>query len=172
MYLNHKKPYREQLKPDGFYFSLWFICFMIGGFIWLILTNSDVDQEIKPICTSIALTIIFIGILVSQIKTSILIHNQDLILIKSFFGKHFTQGYHLERIKNVRYQKNVRSGFSVSPGEIKVMGMNATPESWKDYYYHTEIVSFDYEGKKITIGKYKRKFNGERLYRILKHEMN
>ena len=51
-------------------------------------------------------------------------------------------------------------------------GIDVTPESMKNYYYHKEIISFEYERRNIEIGKWKKKFDAKILYDLIKQKIS
>jgi hypothetical protein len=163
--------YKCQLNADKIYFSVWFIILIIGLIGILISFISNLEQEIQTILIAISTSLIFIGFFLSQIRTNILIEDNDFKIDYSLFTKHFIRVYDIKMITNLNYKKNVKSNFYTSLGQIKVMGTDVIPENWKKYYYHKEIISFNYNGIKVEIGKWKREFNGERLYKIIKNKI-
>ncbi len=79
--------------------------------------------------------------------------------------------YDLMRIEKLKYEKKVKSDFYSSHGSVKVMGLNVTPESMKTYYYHNEIISFKFKNKLVELGKWKKEFGGEKLFKILSEKI-
>lgn len=168
--MNNK--FENELKPDRLYFSPWFYCIILSVIFGLIAYNFYNENEKWNNFTIISVSFFLIGIILSRHKVIIRVEGNNLLLIKSLFSNPKINYYDLNKIDNLSYKRDVKSILYFSNGQVRVMGVDVTPDSMRRYYYHKEILSFDFDGKRIHIGKWKKDFNGEKLYKIIKEISN
>ena len=164
--------FEAELKNDKFYYSKPVITIIIGIVIGIITYQTLNQQDLSYVLYLISIIIFSVGILLLFEKRSIKYDGHNLIIENSVLGFSKFKYFDVKRIQNLTYRKNVKSNVYRSKGEIRVMGFDTTPESWKEYYYHKEVISFNYQGKKIEIGKWKKPFNGEQLVNQLNNKIN
>ncbi len=164
--------YNQELVPDRIYFKKAFYMVAIGVIIGLITYLEKSNEEIMTGAIILSGILIVLGLISLWDKTMIKLYGNELIIEKSLFGKIIHKTIDIRTINKVIYEKHVKSNFYTSSGNIKVMGMDATPESWKNYYYHNEIVAIYVEGKKYEIEKWKKRFEGKKLANIISSKIN
>jgi hypothetical protein len=107
-------------------------------------------------------------IITTKITTRLKLNKTKLILEYSIWNYSLlAKYYNIDRIINLKYRQNVKSDTYTSKGHIKFLGQDLTPEEWKTYYYHKEILQFDYKDKYINIGKYSERFDGKIFYELI-----
>lgn len=74
----------------------------------------------------------------------------------------------ISELSDLEFRRNVKSNQYTTSGRVRVLGMDVTPESMKTYYHHPEVITFTYRNERFEIGKWKKAFGGEELYRLLK----
>ncbi|HBG71697.1 MAG TPA: hypothetical protein DDX57_13020 [Bacteroidales bacterium] len=148
------------------------ILIIIGAVFGYISFIIQYDPLLKLICAVVSGSLIIIGIILSQRKQSICLTSSELKIVTTILNNQKEKSYLLNKIENLQYEENLKSNVYTSKGQVKVMGIDVTPESMKNHYYHKEIISFDYEGRSIEIGKWKKKFDGKILYNMIKQINN
>ena len=155
---------RQLIKPPGL---LPLVLVGVGSALLYSTTNADNT-----------LTLVFVGILgfasiASSIwlfanKTTLKLSKTHLISTHSLFGFGIkNQEFEIDKIKNLKIRRNVKSESYTSKGHIKVMGIDKTPESWKTYYYHKEVLQFEYEKDYYYFGKYCKPFEAETFFNLI-----
>jgi hypothetical protein len=155
---------RQLLKPPG----LLPLVLVSVGFA-LLYSTTKADNT---------LTLVFVGILglaliASSIwlfahKTRLKLSKTHLILTYTLFNFGFkTKEFEIYQIENLKLKQNVKSDSYTSKGHVKVMGIDKTPESWKTYYYHKELLQFEYKNKYITIGEYAERFDAPVFFELI-----
>jgi hypothetical protein len=167
-----KEEFNVELRPDKFYFSKWLLILIIGLLIGLIFPYIQYIKEYPFYIYIISGMIIVYGLILTQEKKFLLIDGKNFIIETRLINRIKLKKYKIENITNVKYRQNVKSNIYSSTGSVKVGGIDLTPESMKEYYYHNEILSFEYEGEKVEIGMWKKEFDGKNLVRIIENIKN
>ena len=163
------KSFIKELKNDKLTYSKWFIIIVVGLICGIVGFIAELPHEYRIILFIVSIIILIFGFYLSSERINLTVEGNNLLIENNiFFIKN--KCYSIEKIQNLKYSKNVKSSIYTQSGHVKVLGVDATPESWKEYYYHKEIVSFNYEGKEIEIGKWKKEFEGKRLVEIIKEK--
>jgi hypothetical protein len=161
------KSFTKKLKNDRLTNSKWFIIIVFGLICGLVAFIAELPYEYSKVLFIVSVIILIFGFYLSLERIIVKIEGNNLLIENTiFFVKN--KCYSIEKIKNLKYSRNVKSSSYTQSGHIKVLGVDVTPESLKEYYYHKEIVSFSYEGKEIEIGKWKKEFGGKKLVEIIK----
>lgn len=129
------------------------------------------DTYLRIVFGAIAAFLIIASSVIVKQRQFIVLTSSDLRVVTTFFSIRFEKTYLLEHIKNLSYKKHVKSDSYTSSGHAKILGVDVTPESMKEYYYHHEILQFDYEGRKIELGKWKKSFDGDQLFQLILQEI-
>ncbi len=158
---------KQELINDKFYFSKSIYLIFAGLFIGAITLTQIIDFEVKTFALLISGFLILTGLLNNN-KITVRVRGNQLMIEKYVFGKTLVKTYNLNEITNLKYNKHVKSNHYTSTSSIKIMGIDVTAESSKNYYYHNEVISFKYKNKVVEIGKWKKRFNGKKLYQALK----
>jgi hypothetical protein len=158
--------FRTELKPDKLSHRIWIYIIAIGVFCG-IYAYSSMNNGLQLPLFGLSLAMIMAGLLISRDTIAISINGNELIIEKYVFGRLKVKSINIDEIEDLTYRENVKSNVYVSKGHVKVFGMDATPESWKEYYYHPEILSFHHQNRRYVFGKWKKAFNGKQLYRII-----
>ena len=162
--------FNKELKTDKIYFTKWVYLIFFGLLLGIAAFGISQNTQFTLKLAVVSGLLILTGIALFNEKTSIRLVGNELIIEHTIFGKLIPKYFDIKRIENLSYRKHVKSNFYSSKGEIRVMGIDATPESWKEYYYHNEIISFNYDGKKIEIGKWKKEFEAKQLYNLIRQK--
>lgn len=161
-----------ELKNEKMSYSQWFI-FTIAGLVGVFIgTMAKVEIKIQLSIYTISVVALLYGLILIQKKIFIGIEGKNFFIKTNLLGRIGIRYYRIDSIDNLKFLKNVNSGISVSRGHIKVMGIDATPESWKEYYYHKELICFEHLGKQVDIGKWKKPYGGEELVQKIKEIKN
>ena len=163
--------FTSELKNNQLFNSIWMTMFIMGLVLGAIAFVSRMDQDIRLILAIIAGVLIVFGLLLSQDRLIIKVEGNTLIIERTFLSRLKVKYYDIKKIEDLNYQQNVKSIVDTSNVKVRILGMVVTPENGKEYYYHKEILSFIYEGKRIKIGKWKKEFNGKALVNIIKERM-
>ena len=148
------------------YSILWFPA-MLALFFTLIAFN-QASQNQTILFVALATFFIALGVVIHQISAKLKLSDTELVLEYSLWGNSLlTKHYKIREIKNIRYRQNVKSDNYTSKGHIKVLGKDVTPEEWKTYYYHKEILQFDYKNEDIKIGEYAERFDALIFYELI-----
>jgi hypothetical protein len=150
-----------EIRNDKILNSKWVVIVIIGFILGLISLNLPIDNEYSIYLVFGAGLVAVYGLLLSQERTFIKIEGNDFIIEKQFFGSRRAIRYNIKKIENIKYRLNVKSNTYTSAGHVRVLGIDTTPESWKKYYYHKEILSFNCNGKYVEIGKWKKAFGAK-----------
>lgn len=167
-----KRTFYTELKTDKYLYSRTFNFLIPGVILGYFSYASPFFNEIKLIGILISMILIFIGLVLATERISLRFDGLKLIIDRKYLGISNLKHYELKKMRELRFDKNVKSNQYRKRGEVKVMGMDMTPENMKKYYYHPEIVSFKYENKRIQIGKWKKPFEGKKLFSLLKERIN
>jgi len=163
-----KDQFEKKLVNDKMYLSVW-IYFVLAGILFGIAFYGQTKNDDLKLPGYIASgVLVLVGFVLSKNYMRIRVAADELIIEKYQFGKLIMKIYDLKKIEKLKYKRRVKSNVYTTSGRIKVMGMDLTPESWKKYYYHKEIISFTYEGRFVEFGKWKQSFDGKNLYDLLK----
>lgn len=158
-----KHDFQSNLKPDKLHYSKWVVPCILGIIIGAFAFTHELNSEYGQYFAILSGIFILISIILSTESTKIILDGYKLRIERRILKIPRIKQYNIDRIENLIFKKNVKSRIYISRGHIKIMGVDVTPESMKKYYYHPEIIEFKYEGKKITIGKFKKKFNARLL---------
>ncbi|UTW66973.1 hypothetical protein KFE94_02330 [bacterium SCSIO 12643] len=141
----------------------------IAGIIVLINLN---DLLISLVGSSICVVLIIISIFQLGKRHVIILTAESLYYETWIFGQRFIDTYHISEIKDLMYRKFVKSDLETTAARQKVFGVDVTPDSSRTFYIHPEIVQFSYQGKTISIGKYKEEFGGQKLFDLITELQN
>lgn len=155
--------FQTVLKTDKMQYSKWLVLCVVGILIGAFALIYELKPEHRQYLATLSGICILISIILSTDKTTIILDGYKLRIERTILIIPVVKQYNVDRIENLNFSKNVRSKIYTSRGHVKVMGLDVTPESMKKYYYHPEIIEFNYEGKKITIGRFKKEFNAKLL---------
>lgn len=159
--------FNSLLINDRFYFSKW-IYFLLAGLIIGLFSFAELRNEPAGILAFvISGLLISLGFLSKNDNTRVRVMGGSLTIEKRLFGRTRIEKYEIKMLEKIEYKRMVKSDFYTSHGNVKIMGVDATPESLKKYYYHKEIVSFEFQGRTVELGKWKKGFEGKKLFLLL-----
>lgn len=161
-----------ELSNEKIFQSRWFKTVIVGFILGTISFNIPIGEKYSILLSICAGLIAVYGLILSQERTFIKIEGIDFIIEKQLFGSNKAIRYNIKRIENIKYRLNVKSNTYNSSGHVRILGIDTTPESWKKYYYHKEILSFNYDNIYIEIGKWKKAFGAKNLVTQIKDIKN
>lgn len=161
-----------ELKNEKISYSQWFIFSLLGLAGVFAGTMANIDTAVQLSIYTISVIALLYGLLLIQKKIFIGIEGKNFFIKTSLLGRIRSKYYKIEFIENLVFLKNVNSGIAVSKGQIKVMGIDVSPGSLKEYYYHKELICFEYMGKKVDIGKWKKPYGGSDMVQKIKEIAN
>lgn len=163
---------KTKLANDNLLYTKWFITLILGSIGLLFTLLIDETIELKPIVYITSLLLVSFGIVYSQLKSFIELDNNKLVVSSELFGIMKIAEYEICKMEDLSFQKNVKSTVYTSSSEVKVMGIDVTPESEKNYYHHKELITFFYEGRKVEIGKWKKQFGAQTIVEMILNRNN
>ncbi len=167
-----KYEFQSNLTPDKLQFSKWVVPCILGILIGTFAFSLELKSEYGQYLAILAGIFFLISMMHSTEKTTIILDGYKLRIERTILKIPRVKQYNIDRIENLNFKKDVKSKFYIQRGHVEVLGLNVTPESMKRYYYHPEIIEFIYEGKKITIGRFKKKFNAKLLVGMINMKKN
>ena len=73
----------------------------------------------------------------------------------------------MQDIRSLNYEEYVKSSVSISHGRPNIVG----DQPLESFYYHPEIINFNYKNSHYRIGKWRKKFNGNDLYKLINNKI-
>jgi len=160
--------FEAKLKTEKWTNSKGFIVLVVGFFGGFMVWYGSMQEEVRVLLLVVAGIVMIIGLLFLSEITIIKISGKELIIERNILGKARIKRYLIDKIENLNYRRNVKSNFYTSHGSVRIFGVDRTPESWKKYYYHKEVIRFYYEGNRVQFGKWKNAFGGASLVEELR----
>lgn len=157
-----EKPLEIQLKPDNSH--IWgripFVIGLVLGGLALLMEAKLLIKIILGLCSVLSF---LIAKVLSTKEMWIRLDEEQLVVERKILKSTKKKVYNISKIKSLTYQLKVKSETYTTTEHTRVLGVDMTPESKKKYYYHPEILTFYYENRKVTIGKYKEAFGVEEI---------
>lgn len=167
-----REEFKVELKVDNFSLTKPFFLFVLAAISGVYIYQNQTSNPYFWLLFLIPVLIFLSGVYFATEQSFLSFNGSDVILMKSNLGMCKYKYYDIKKIENLELNTHVKSNVSMASAHIRVLGMDVTPESMMDYYYHKEVLSFYYEGKKIEIGKWKKAFDGKKLADVIKNKMS
>ncbi len=160
--------YHHKLQPDSNSLRPSILGLIIGLFICFYAIVAVQSTMYQLSLFILALFIYFFVRFISKSEEIVEVKGTILNIQKYSFGIRKEISIPLSEISRLKYQTHIKSDTYTSKGHIRFLGIDKTPEEWKTCYYHPELITFNHNNKRYEIGKWKKPFNGQLLYQILK----
>ena len=124
----------------------------------LIIANGSAKPEFRILASIALLGLAVFSFYLYNRKTVVTLTENELFIQKRALGKWKSKVYDISKIKDLKHEEMVKSDSYTSAGRVRVLGMDKTPESWKKYYNHPEVITFTFKNSTIEVGKYSQHF--------------
>lgn len=159
--------FRAELKNEKLGFNCWFYLFVGGAILFVLSRATNELEQGARIMSWAALFLIVAGGLTYRDNTSIYLRGQQLVIEKRLLGKIVFRNYELKKMSQLEFEQNVQSILYTTGSTPSKRSVYLNKDN-KEYYFHKEVLSFQYEGKTVEIGKWKSTWGGAELFDMLK----